>query len=162
MLKNKINKIKILVLDFDGVLTDGFVYTDQDGKEMVRCSRRDTLGFEMLRERGIDVFVISKETNPVVESRCKKMRVRCWTGVDSADDKLNILKRLVRELNLKPENVCYVGDDVNDLACMEYAGVGMTVADGNRKNKKIAAYVTNKNGGDHAVREICDLILSIF
>lgn len=157
----KIKKIKILALDFDGVFTDGFVYTNQNGGEMVRCSRKDTLGLEALKKKGIEAIVISKEKNSVVKARCKKMQIRCWTGIDSGENKLSILKKVVEGLGLNSNNVCYIGDDINDLPCIKYAGFGVTVADGNEKNKKEANYITKKRGGDHAVREICDLILSI-
>jgi 3-deoxy-D-manno-octulosonate 8-phosphate phosphatase (KDO 8-P phosphatase) len=157
----KIKKIKLLALDFDGVLTDGFVYVDQMGREMVRCSRRDTLGLGMLKNKGIEVVVISKEKNSVVKARCKKMQIKCWAGVDSGNNKLFILKKIVKKLGLNPDNVCYVGDDVNDLFCIKYAGFGVTVADGDKKNKKEADYITKRKGGEHAVREICNLILSI-
>jgi YrbI family 3-deoxy-D-manno-octulosonate 8-phosphate phosphatase len=155
----KIKKIKILALDFDGVLTDGFVYVDQNGIEMIRCSRRDTLGFEALRKKGIEIVVISKEKNPVVEVRCKKMQVKCWTGINSGEDKLFILKKIIKKSGLNPENVCYIGDDINDLTCIKYVGLGVTVSDGNEKNKKAADYITKRKGGDHAVREVCDIIL---
>ena len=157
----KIKKIKLLALDFDGVLTDGFVYVDQRGREIVCCSRRDTLGLGMLKNKGIEVIVISKEKNPVVGVRCKKMQIKYWTGVDSGENKLSILKKVMERLGLNPNNVCYVGDDINDLLCIKYAGFGVTVADGNEKNKKEADYITKRKGGKHAVREICDFILSV-
>jgi len=80
-LLERLKKIKLLALDFDGVLTDGYVHFRQDGIETVCCSRKDSLGTNMLQACGIYVVVISKETNPVVEMRCKKMKVDCYYDV---------------------------------------------------------------------------------
>lgn len=151
------NVVRILALDFDGVLTDGFVTVDQDGRESVRCSRRDSLGIGLLREAGIPTVVISKETNGVVAARCAKLKIECHSGVD---DKLTLLQRLLDEKGVPRFQACYVGDDVNDLACVRYAGIGVTVADGAQAVKDVAAYVTRASGGRHAVREVCDLILA--
>ncbi len=156
---DKLKKIKLLVLDFDGVLTDGYVYFRQDGMETVRCSRKDSLGINMLQKAGIGVVVISKETNPVVQARCKKMGVDYYFGVGTGANKLEVLKNYIAERDIAAEEVVYVGDDVNDLECLQFAGIGITVADGDEECKSVAQYVTVRDGGKHAVREICDLIL---
>ncbi len=156
---DKLKKIKLLVLDFDGILTDGYVYFRQDGMETVRCSRKDSLGTNMLQKSGIDVVVISKETNPVVAARCQKMGVNFFHGVDTGDQKLDILKKYLQERNLSLEETVYVGDDVNDLECLKAVGTVITVADGHPDCKTIADYITERKGGEHAVREVCDLIL---
>ena len=158
-LKDKFAKISLLALDFDGVLTDGYVHFDQNGKETVRCSRKDSLGTNMLQKKGIRVIVVSKETNPIVSNRCRKMGIKCWQGVDTGDNKLDVLRRYASEHGLVSEEICFVGDDVNDIPCIKLAGVGVTVADGHEENKNVANYVTSRNGGCHAVREVCDLIL---
>jgi len=155
----KFARIKLLALDFDGVLTDGFVYCGEDGYEMVRCNRKDGLGINMLQKNGLKVIVISKETSPVVSARCRKMNIECWQGVDTGDGKLAVLKRYAEQRQLLPGEICFVGDDVNDLACMKWVGIGVTVADGHPENKKIAAYITKKSGGSGAVREVCDIIM---
>jgi len=153
-------KIKVLVLDFDGVLTNSYVYFRQDGMEAVRCSRKDSLGTNMLQEAGVEVVVISKETNPVVAARCKKMSVDFFHGVSTGDQKLVVLKKYLQEKNLSLEETAYMGDDINDLECIQAVGVGITVADGHSDCKAIADYITERKGGKHAVREICDLILN--
>ncbi len=155
----RLNKIEILALDFDGILTDGYVYINQQGEETVRCSRKDSLGINILQELGICVVVISKETNQVVATRCKKMNVDFFYGVDTGDQKLDILKRYLQERNLSLEETVYMGDDVNDIACLQAVGVSVTVADGHPDCKTIADYITKRKGGEHAVREVCDLIL---
>lgn len=155
-LSARLKRLKLIAFDFDGVFTDGKVVVDQNGNESVVCSRRDTLRFPELREHGIDLVVISKERNPVVARRCEKMGVGCLQGVD---DKLAAFKRLLETESLSPKQVAFMGDDINDLACLEFAGVAFTVADGHKQCQAMADYITSRKGGDHAVREICDLVL---
>ncbi len=155
----KFKKIKLLALDFDGVLTDGAVYIFQDGREVVRCSRKDGLGIELLKKAGILVGIISKETNPVVRARAKKLGVPCWQGVKDGKGKLAILKKLAVIHALSREEIAYMGDDINDLEALEYAGLAITVFDGHAKVKKVADYITRAKGGDHAVREVAECIL---
>ncbi len=157
-LVNRIKNLKLVAFDFDGVFTDGKVICHQDGTESVICSRKDTLRFPDIRALGMDLIVISKEQNPVVEARCRKMKVECFQGVD---DKLVLFKSLLAKKNVSPQEAAFMGDDTNDLGCLEHAGVAFTVADGHPECKDIADYVTRRNGGDHAVREICDLILAV-
>ncbi len=152
-------KIKLLALDFDGVMTDGFVYQDQDGRESVRCSRRDGMGIGILRRSGVGVCVISTEKNPVVSARCQKLKIPCTQGVESSGGKGEVLKRFVKDSGFSMKEVAYVGDDVNDFIPLKLSGIAMTVADGHVLLKKICRYVTKAKGGDHAVREICELIL---
>lgn len=158
--KNKLKKIKLLALDFDGVLTDGMVYVDQAGGEVVRCSRKDGLGIDMLKRAGIEVCVISKETNPVVSARCKKLDVRCWQSVNDGEGKAEILKRIAEDRNIPLKEIAYMGDDLNDIGPLTISGAAFTVADGHASVKKICGYVTSRKGGDHAVREVCELILT--
>ena len=158
-LLDKLKKIKLLALDFDGVLTDGYVYINQQGEETVRCSRKDSLGTNILQAIGIYVVVISKEVNPIVEMRCKKMKVDCYYGVQDGKDKLSILKFYALERTISLDEIVYIGDDVNDIECIQAVGVGVTVADGHPDCKAIADYIMKRRGGEHAVREVCDLIL---
>lgn len=156
---NNLKKIKLLVLDFDGVMTDNRVLVSEDGKESVFCNRGDGLGIEMLKKKGIEVVVISKETNKVVQARCKKLKIECW---DSIDEKYKLFLREIKKRNLKLENVCFIGNDINDLECIKNAGIGVAVADSYKSVLRIADYITKKRGGEGAVREIADLILGIF
>jgi YrbI family 3-deoxy-D-manno-octulosonate 8-phosphate phosphatase len=149
--------IKLLALDFDGVMTDGKVIVREDGLESVICSRRDSLGISMLKKRGVKVVVISKEKNGVVAARCKKIDIECFSGID---DKPTILKELLAREGVDPQHVCYVGDDVIDVECMRLVGIGVAVADAVSEAKEAADHVTSAKGGDHAVREVCDLILA--
>lgn len=150
-------RIKLLVLDFDGVMTDDKVYVDENGKETVCCSRQDGLGIESLKKSGVKIMVISKEKNRVVSARCKKLRIK---SIQGAKDKSKILKQLLKDLNLPPRQVCYLGNDITDLECIKLAGVGCAVRDSHPALFKVADYVTINKGGNGAVREICDLILA--
>jgi len=118
--------IELLVLDFDGVMTDGYVYVDQNGKEHVRCSRKDGLGIERLKESGIEVVVISREKNQVVQARCTKLGIECFQGVGA---KIELFKQLLEKKKLTADRVCYVGDDIIDCECIAYAGIGVAVTD---------------------------------
>lgn len=150
------SNVKLLVLDFDGVMTNNKVIVDENGKESIICNRSDGMGVEMIKNKGIDVIVISKEVNKVVKARCDKLNVPCVHGVD---DKLSILKKELNNRSLQPEDVCYIGNDVNDIECLKYVGIGVAVNDAFPEVKKVAKVVTKKNGGEGAVREIIDNIL---
>ncbi len=155
-LLDKLKKIKLLVLDFDGVLTDGYVYVDIDGREMVRCNHHDGTGIKLLREEGIKLFVLSGQVSAYVAARCRKMNIPFQHAVL---EKHLILKEMVTLEGLSFSEVAYVGDDINDLGCLKIAGVAFAVANCHSELKLIVHYVTVKEGGKGAVREICDLIL---
>lgn len=149
--------IRLLVLDFDGVMTDDRVTVDETGREAVVCSRSDGFGLEILRRRsGVDAAVLSKETNPVVAARCRKLGLTCFQGYD---DKLPQLERMAAERGLAPAQIAYVGNDLNDLAPMRWCGVAIATADARAEVKAAADYVTRRRGGRGAVREVCDLLL---
>ena len=166
--------IRLLVLDFDGVLTDNRVLVDQDGTEAVICDRGDGLGLERLRGKGIEVIVISKEKNPVVAARCRKLGIECIQG---QEEKLLALMQKARNVTadhgprtadrpgatkiggLKPEQIAYVGNDVNDLECLRWVGLPIAVCDAMPEVLAIAKWITTKPGGHGAVREVCDLLL---
>jgi len=150
--------VKLLVMDFDGVMTNNKVIMDENGKESVVCNRSDGMGVEMLLNKGIAAIVISKEVNKVVKARCEKLKIPCIHGVD---DKISILKKELKNRGLQPEDVCYIGNDVNDIECMKYVGIGVAVNDAYPSVKKVADVVTKKNGGEGAVREVIDDILKM-
>jgi N-acylneuraminate cytidylyltransferase len=151
-----LSNVRLLVLDFDGVMTDDRVLVHQDGKEAVVCHRGDGFGIERVRRIGVDVLVLSKETNPVVAARCQKLGIECHQGFD---DKLPKLQSLAAERGLGPEHVVYVGNDVNDLECVQWVGVGVAVADARPELRRFAQWVTTAIGGQGAVREVCDRLL---
>lgn len=149
--------VQLLVLDFDGVLTDNRVWVDQDGREMVAANRSDSLWLNMLREKGVQVLVISTETNPVVAARCRKMNVPFIQG---EDDKQTALQKLLKERSVNPAQAVYCGNDVNDLACFPLVGWAVAVADSVPEVMRQADYVLTRPGGHGAVQELCELILA--
>ncbi|GAB4422901.1 MAG: N-acylneuraminate cytidylyltransferase [Anaerolineales bacterium] len=149
--------IKLLVLDFDGVLTDNRVFVNQDGVEAVAANRSDSHGVNLLRKAGVEAIVISKESNPVVAARCKKMQVPYLQGID---DKEKALNALLAEKGIDSSSVIFVGNDVNDLPGFRVAGWSVAVADALPEVIYQADYVLSKPGGHGAVRELCDLIIN--
>jgi YrbI family 3-deoxy-D-manno-octulosonate 8-phosphate phosphatase len=150
-------RIRLLVLDFDGVMTDNRVLVSQDGTESVVCHRGDGWGLKRLREAGVEVLVLSTETNPVVAARCRKLGIAC---IHSSDDKEASLREVARERGLAPEEVAYVGNDGNDAGCLRWAGLPIVVADGAAEVHPLARRLTRLPGGAGAVREVADWILA--
>lgn len=150
------SSIKMLVCDFDGVMTNNKVILDENGKESVTCNRGDGFGIELIKKKGINVFVLSKEKNKVVESRCEKLQISCIQGID---EKKDLFIEEIKKKKVPIEKVCYIGNDINDIECIKEAGIGVAVADSNLKVIEAADFVTKKKGGEGAVREVCDLIL---
>jgi N-acylneuraminate cytidylyltransferase len=148
--------VKAVALDFDGVVTDDCVWVGDDGRESVRCHRGDGLGIERLRAAGVPIVVISKERNPVVQARCRKLQVECKQGVD---DKLPALQAWLAEINVDAAAAAYVGNDINDIECLEAVGVGVAVRDAHPLAKRAALLVLERRGGDGAIREFADLLL---
>lgn len=146
-----------LVLDFDGVLSDNRVWTDTEGRELVACDRGDGWGLGMLRRRGFPVVVLSTEINPVVAARCRKLELEYQHGLE---DKLAALDCWLQERQLSRESVIYVGNDLNDLACLVAVGCGVAVGDAHPGAKQAARLLLSAPGGRGAVREITDLILA--
>ena len=152
-------KIDLIICDFDGVLTDNRVWTDQDGKESIAAYRSDSLRINELRALGMEVMIISSEPNTVVAARAKKMGVEAIHGV-GIHEKGRVMGEVLQQKNIKSENVIYIGNDFNDLPCFEIAGWSVAVADAYPEVIRAADHVLAKDGGHGALRELCDLILS--
>lgn len=151
-----LDEIKLLVLDFDGVLTDNRVLVDQDGREAVWCHRGDGYGIGLLKKVGLDVMVLSTEPNPVVSARCRKLGIAC---IQNCEDKLSALKQIAAERDLKSEDIAFVGNDINDLEGLKWVGWPIVVADAVPEVLEIAKHVTTRNGGFGAVREVANWLL---
>jgi N-acylneuraminate cytidylyltransferase len=152
------DKIELILLDFDGVVTDNRVWTDQDGRETVAAYRSDSILINDLLEKGIDVMILSSEVNTVVAARAKKMGIEAIHGM-GLQNKGRVMREVLEKKNVKTENVIFVGNDLNDLSCFEIAGWSVAVADAFPEVIRSADYVLNKRGGHGAVRELCELIL---
>jgi N-acylneuraminate cytidylyltransferase len=150
--------VKLIVSDFDGVITDNRVWTNENGVETVAASRSDSMHIRTLRERGVEVMILSSEPNPVVKARAEKMGVESVQGIDIRS-KGEALKKLLSEKKIDVANVVYIGNDLNDLPCFEIAGWAVAVADAYPEVLQAADYVLTKSGGHGAVREVCELVL---
>jgi YrbI family 3-deoxy-D-manno-octulosonate 8-phosphate phosphatase len=150
-------KVQALVLDFDGVFTDNRVLVHQDGSEAVLANRSDGTGISRLKNSGLPILVLSNEVNPVVRARANKLGIPYQHGVQ---DKAAVLQQWLQENHLDPMQVVYVGNDINDLPCMELVGFPVAVADAYPEVIGKASLVLKNSGGKGAIREICDLILS--
>ena len=150
-------RIRMVVLDFDGVFTDNTVWVTEDGKESVRCWRSDGLGLSKLKKAGIRVWVLSTEVNPVVSQRCKKLQLPCIQG---QENKGKALAKLAKEQDVPLTEILYMGNDINDLGCLESAGVGVIVQDAHPDVFGVADYRTQTPGGFGAVRELCDWLIA--
>ena len=156
-LQDLLRSVRLVLLDFDGVLTDNRVIVSESGEESVVCSRADGIGIARLRSHGVPCCVVSSEENAVVERRCEKLGVRCFRGVKS---KVEVAAVLGAELGVPPEEMLFVGNDVNDLDLLEFVGLGVAVADAVPEVLQVAGLVLESRGGFGAVREICDLLVS--
>ncbi|MDY6834946.1 MAG: acylneuraminate cytidylyltransferase [Chloroflexota bacterium] len=148
-------QIAAVIFDFDGVFTDNKVFVLQDGREAVACDRSDGWGIAELKKMGKALLVLSTEENPVVNARCYKLGVDCLHGIS---DKRGTLMSWLAERNLDPAQVVYVGNDVNDLGCMQSVGCAIAVCDAHPKVQSAAQIVLSTPGGRGAVREVAALI----
>ena len=145
------------MLDVDGVLTDNSIYLDDDGKETKRFNVSDGLGIHFAKKTGIEVAFLSGRTSKATKIRGKELGIKeLHLGIK---DKLKIYEKLKRKLNLKDDEVLYIGDDLLDYEILKKAGVPIGVKNGDKRINRLAQYVTEKRGGEGAVREIIDIIL---
>lgn len=148
--------VRLVVFDFDGVMTDDRVWVNQDGLECVSANRSDGMGIEMLLAAGFRSVIISTEANPVVAARAKKMRLPYFHGVG---DKARTLSAYLEQEQILAQECIYVGNDVNDLACFPLVGCAFAVANAHPDVLRQADRVLRHRGGRGAVREVCDLLI---
>lgn len=155
-LRRRLALVKLVVFDFDGVFTDNGVWVFQDGREAVRCNRSDGLGVGFALRAGIDLAILSAETNPVVTARARKLKIDVTQGVE---DKLSGLLAMLDDRGIDKQHTAYVGNDTNDLPCLEHVGLPIVVADAHPALLARPFARTASLGGHGAVREICDALL---
>ncbi|MEW5560770.1 3-deoxy-manno-octulosonate-8-phosphatase KdsC [Enterobacter asburiae] len=153
----KAEKIRLLILDVDGVLSDGLIYMGNNGEELKAFNVRDGYGIRCALTSGIEVAIITGRKAKLVEDRCKTLGItHLWQG---QSDKLIAYRELLDTLSLRPDEVAYVGDDLIDWPVMADVGLSVAVADAHPLLPPRADYVTRIAGGRGAVREVCDLLL---
>jgi 3-deoxy-D-manno-octulosonate 8-phosphate phosphatase (KDO 8-P phosphatase) len=157
-LRDRAAAVVLLLLDVDGVLTDGsLVYTDS-GEEAKAFNTQDGLGLKLLRQAGVETGLITARRSAIVKRRAEELAVdHIHQGVDH---KLTAFKEILRRSGRKPAEVCYMGDDWIDLAVLSRVGLAVCPANGVPEVQNICHYVARRNGGQGAVREICDLIIT--
>ncbi|NLJ17768.1 acylneuraminate cytidylyltransferase [Globicatella sulfidifaciens] len=152
-----IKKIRCVLTDSDGVLTDGGMYYSENGDELKKFNTKDGMGFKLLRETGIITGIITGENIELVRRRAEKMKVdEVYLGIQ---DKMKILNEVCSKYSLDYEEIAYIGDDINDLEVIKTVGLGCTVNDGMECVKEVAKVITKAKGGEGAVREVVELIL---
>jgi len=149
--------IEMLALDVDGVLTDGTLIINSDGSESKFFNTLDGHGIRMWRRAGLKVALISGRASGPTQRRAEQLEIEYV--FEDCHYKLPVIKELVEKLDLSPENVAYVGDDLPDLPVIRYVGFGVAVANAVDEVKRYADYVTTRPGGSGAVREVIEYIL---
>jgi len=161
-LRARAKKLKLILTDNDGVLTDTGVYYSETGEALKRFSIRDGMGVELLRENGIETAIITSEVSPSVQRRAEKLKMpRIYLGVK---DKRAHLESIMAENNLTIDDIGYIGDDVNDLAIIEVIGeAGLTAAPADAMPivSSIVHYRSSKDAGHGAFRDFADWILKL-
>ncbi len=156
-MKSRLKKIKLLILDVDGVLTDGRIIYNSEGHEIKNFDVKDGFGIVMFQRLGFKTAIISARASKAVAIRAKDLRIN--KIFQNAFPKTAAYYRLLRLFDLKDNQVCFIGDDLPDLPILKRAGFAVTVPNAVSEVKKIAHYTTRKPGGKGAVREVIELIL---
>lgn len=150
-------RIKLLVFDVDGVLTDGRLVIGDDGQEYKAFNSRDGHGIKMLQRHGVTVGIITGRTSEVVKHRVKDLQIKhVYQG---CKEKLPLYRKLIAKLKLSPEQTAYVGDDVVDLPIMLRVGLAIAVQNAHPLAKHHAHWITPSIGGYGAAREVCEMLL---
>ena len=154
----KISEINLLLLDVDGVLTDGSIYFDHQGEEIKAFNSKDGLGLRFIMEAGIQVGIVTARQSKALAHRCKNL------GIDlvfqGKQDKAAVMEHIMERTGVAPDQMAYMGDDLLDLPMFTRVGLAIAVADAHPFVLEKADMVTSAKGGKGAVREICDAILS--
>ncbi len=149
-------KIKIIISDFDGVFTDNCVYTDEVGRESVRCNKYDSIGTAQLAKTDIELVVVSSEKNISVQKRCEKLNLLYFTGVD---DKGVLIANILAERSFNADQALYLGNDLNDIPALDFVGFKVAVRDSHPSFIAACDFITEKKGGEGCIREICDILI---
>ncbi|NOX33919.1 MAG: HAD-IIIA family hydrolase [Deltaproteobacteria bacterium] len=156
-MKDKLAKIKLLLLDVDGVLTDGTITYSDSGEQIKSFNSKDGLGLRLLMDAGIQVGIITGRKSKALEYRCKNLGILLL--FEGIKDKSQVLEKIVLKTGIALMDIAFAGDDLIDLPVMKRVGVSFCVLDASLDVKKHCDIMINQNGGHGAVREICESIL---
>jgi 3-deoxy-D-manno-octulosonate 8-phosphate phosphatase (KDO 8-P phosphatase) len=153
----KAKEIKLLLLDVDGVLTDGNLLYAGNGEESKAFNTQDGFGLRLLSEAGVETGVITARNSEVVARRARELKMHyIYQGVPNKND---AFKEIMKDSGLKPYQIAYMGDDWLDLVLLQQVGLAIVPANGVREVKEISHFITERSGGAGAVRDACDLII---
>ena len=158
-LRTTLRHIRLFATDVDGVLTDGGMYYAESGDEWKKFNTRDGMGIKLLQKAGLVTAIITQESTKLVSRRAQKLAIP--EVHQGAFDKLSVLQKLIERYGLTMQHVAYIGDDVNDVQALKAVGFSAAPADSQPSALSVADYVCQKKGGEGAVREVADMILSI-
>ncbi|MBN1613703.1 MAG: HAD hydrolase family protein [Deltaproteobacteria bacterium] len=157
LFQKKIEAIRLFILDVDGVLTDGRIIMDDDGREIKHFDVRDGHGLKLLKRYGIEAVILSGRKSAVVEHRARDL------GIEEVHqgiwNKVEVSESILKNRNLQYDQIAFMGDDIVDIPLLRRVGFSVAVADAAEEVKRIVDYVTQKKGGRGAVREVCEVIL---
>ncbi len=156
-LKAKISKIKLIVFDVDGTMTDGKLYYSANGEELKRFSVRDGLGTILLNLAGFITAIVTSENSPIVTARAKKLKIE--HVILGSRNKTDAIRHLQEELNLSAEEIAFIGDDLNDIEVLKIVGFSACPNNAVSAVKDVVDFISSYNGGDGAIREIAEQIL---
>ncbi|MGI9146241.1 MAG: KdsC family phosphatase [Chloroflexota bacterium] len=155
---DRARRVRLLCVDVDGVLTDAGMYYGPDGEVLKKFNTRDGMGLARIREAGVAVALISGEDSAIVHARAAKLKIDdVFSGVS---DKRAAVDDLCARKRLGLDEVAFIGDDLNDLPALECVGLACAVADAAEPVLAVAHYVTQRRGGDGAVREVCEFVIA--
>ena len=153
----KCKKIKLILTDVDGVLTDGCMYYSSKGEELKKFHTRDGMAVELLLQKNIKTIIITREKSKIVISRAKKINVfKVYSGIKQKD---KILNQICTKFKVTPNEIVFIGDDINDEKIMKLIGLSFAPSDATQTTKNIADIITNASGGQGVLREVTDEIL---
>jgi 3-deoxy-D-manno-octulosonate 8-phosphate phosphatase (KDO 8-P phosphatase) len=155
--KDKLKKIKLLIMDVDGVMTDGRIIMDDEGRETKNFNVRDGHGIKVLQRYGIKVALLTGRQSKVVMHRAKDLEIK--DVYQKVFNKKEVFEKILRKYKISAHEAAFIGDDIIDIPVLKRVGFSVAVADALEIVKKSAVYVTKNRGGNGAVREVCEMIL---
>lgn len=157
-MREKLEKIKMIILDVDGTMTDGGVYISEDGKQMKKFNARDGIAIQQMIKDGFKVGIIShSKSSGMVMTRAKMLGIEfCYVG---EEPKEKVLDKWLDDLELKHDNICFIGDDINDLTIMKICGLAVCPADADKAISDISHFQLSRKGGDACIREFYQHLL---
>lgn len=156
-LPERCRNVQVILSDVDGVLTDGGIWYDNQGVEIKQFHIRDGLGIKLWQRSGFRFGLLTARSSHIVKLRAQELGIEIVR--QGFENKLPVARDILKELGLRPEQACYIGDDLTDLPVIRHVGLGVAVADAAAEVRAAAAHVTQSPGGRGAVRELVELVL---